>query len=169
MGLKKTDSISPKTQPFLYTDFFSIKDHNQTKQRFYTKRGIPNPQTSIHTKIHTKVFNKFHRKSKQSIPLLFFSPSFFLLFLPLLLLLLFSPYPFFPYPQRPKDIFGFKIRPCLALSHFLIIFPFFHVGPSSSFYLQVHLFKFYFGIQSFILMSFWSLIGNLPIYPRLLN
>ena len=101
----------------------TIKPNNHSKQGFYTKRGIPNPQTSIHTKIH----NKIHTKSMQkfltsSIPLLFFSPSFFLLLFsccccccsssssPSLLFSLIR----FSLSQRPKN--EISLKPCLALS-----------------------------------------------------
>ena len=49
------------------------KPNNHFKQRFYTKRGIPNPQTSIHTKIHATVSNKFYTL----ISFFFFLSSFF--------------------------------------------------------------------------------------------
>ena len=156
MGLKKMDSISLKPNIFSIQIFpplrTTTKPNNHFKQGFYTKRGIPNLQTSIlihiHTKIRTKVPNKFHTLISCLLPssfflLLFSSYSSSSSSFPSLL---FSFIRFLPYPQRPKDIFCFKIRPCLALSHFLILFPFLHVGPSSSFYLKFHLFKFYFGI-----------------------
>ena len=101
----------------------TIKPNNHSKQGFYTKRGIPNPQTSIHTKIH----NKIHTKSMQkfltsSIPLLsfllpssFFSSLVVVVVLLLLLLLLFSsPLSDFPYPKGQKN--EISLKPCLALS-----------------------------------------------------
>ena len=45
-----------------------------------------------------------------------------------------------------------------GLTHFLIYsFPFLHLSPSSLYYSHFNLSKSYFGIQSFLLMSFGSL------------
>ena len=129
-GFRKKWTASPLKPNIFSIQIFpqlrtTTKPNNHSKKIFYTKRGISNPQTSIHTKIHTKnpykiptkVSNKFHTLISCLLPssfsLLLFSSLIFLL-----LLLFSSPLSVFcPIPQRPKDIFGFKIRPCLALSH----------------------------------------------------
>ena len=83
MGLKKTDSISLKTQHFLYTNFSSIKDHNQTKQPFqtrilYKKRYYKPPNKYPYTYPYKNPYKQFHTlisssSSSSSSSLLFFS------------------------------------------------------------------------------------------------
>ena len=128
MSLKKKGSISPKTQHFLYKIFSSIEDHNQTKQPFQTKilykKRYSKPQNKYpYTYPYKNLYKQFHTNPYKFHTLIYVSfllPSFLLFFFssssssPSLL---FSLIRFLPYPQRPKDTFGFKIRPCLALSH----------------------------------------------------
>ena len=118
MGLKKTDSISPKTQHFLYSNFSSIEDHNQTKKPFqtrilhkksYSKPPNKYPYKKIHTKIHTKVPNKFHTFAFLFSFLLPSSLLFFFFFSFSSLL----PYPIFPILKAKNEI---SSKPCLALS-----------------------------------------------------
>ena len=160
--LKKTDSISPKTQNFLYTKFSSIEDHNQTKQSFHTrilrKKRYSKPPNkypykiltiSIQNSIH-KLMPKFltypYKSSKHSIPLLFFSPSFFLLLFsssssssPSLLF----PHRICPIPKAKNEIFCLSlIRPCLALYKFVLFFGFLLLGPLFCYYLKINLFIF---------------------------
>ena len=96
--VKKKGTTSPLKPNIFSIQIFpplrtTTKPNNHSKQVVYTKRSIPNPQTSIHTKIHTKnpykiptkVPNKFHtrihRKPYKSIPLIscLLPSSFFLL------------------------------------------------------------------------------------------
>ena len=51
-----------------------------------------------------------------------------------------------------------------SLTHFSIIFPFLHLDPSSLYYSHFNLSKSYFGIQSFLLMSFGSLNLQFTIF-----
>ena len=126
MSLKITDNISPKTQHFLYTKFSSIEKHNQlnnhSKQGFYTKRGIPNPQTSIHTKIYNKIYTKSIQKFHTLISFFFLSSFVFFSFFsflfssPLLSFLLFR----FALAKIKQN--EFILKPCLALSKIWLTF-----------------------------------------------
>ena len=159
--LKKTDSISPKTQHFLYTNFSSIEDHNQTKQPFQTKilhkkryskptnnypyKSMHNPTKvpykQFHTQIHTKI-------PYISIPLLFFSLSFFFLLFSSSSSSSSSPSLLFshricPIPKAKNEIFCLSlIRSCLALYNFVLLFGFLLLGPLFCYYLKINLFIF---------------------------
>ena len=131
MGLKKTDSISPKTQHFVYTNFSSIEDHNQTKQPFqkiilHKKRYSKPPYKILTSSIH-KFIPKF--LTYPYLDFFFFSSLLLLFFYSSLLffsssILLFSSSLFFSslFPQlicpnkRKKN--EFLLNPCLALSNF---------------------------------------------------
>ena len=142
-GFKKKRTRSPLKPNIFSIQIFpplrtTTKPNNHSKQGFYTKRGIPNPQTSIHTKFHTQIHIKlsyisipdffFSLNFSSSLLLLFFflSSSSLLLFfssssssLLLFSLSLFSPSLFLYVKALPKwDILVLKIRPCLALSNF---------------------------------------------------
>ena len=163
-GFKKMDSIFPKTQHFLYTNFSSIEDHNQTKQPFQTrilhKKKYSKPPNKYPYKIITSSIQKFIPKfltypytilpkfhTNNYIPLLFFSPLFFILLLSSSSSsssssLLFS-HRICPIPKAKNEIFCLSlIRPCLALYKFVLIFGFLLLGPLFCYYLQINLFIF---------------------------
>ena len=116
-GFKKTDSISPKTQHFLYTKFSSIEDHNQTKQPFQTrflhKQRYSKPPIKYLYKIP---YTNSYQNSLHIIPDFFFSLNlsssllllFFFLFSSLLSfsLLLFS----LPLRKNPNQMIYFVLR-----------------------------------------------------------
>ena len=83
MAKTKTWVKKKRTVSLLKLNIFSIqifpplrtttKPHNHSKQGLYTKRGIPNLQTSIHIKFHTQIYAKI---PYISIPDFFFSLNF---------------------------------------------------------------------------------------------
>ena len=108
---KKKGSISPKTQHFLYKNFSSIEDHNQTKQPFQTKilykKRYSKPQNKYpYTYPYKNLYKQFHINPYKFHTLIYVSfllpSSFFSSFLLLLLLLLFSS-PLSVFCPIPKD------------------------------------------------------------------
>ena len=170
MGFKKRTASLLKPNIFSIQIFLLLrtttKPNNHSKQGFYTKRDISNLQTSIHTKFHTQIHTKipyisipdffFSLNFSSSLLLLFFFLSSFLLFFSLLLFSLplhKSPTKMRSFRSYDKAMFGliqFFTAILSSLSHLFIILTY-----SIS----------YFNIQSFLLTSFGSLIGNLQIYP----
>ena len=140
MGLKKPDNISPKTQHFLYTNLFIHSIHNSI------------------LKFHTKI---------PYLNLLLILPFFLLLLLFDLSSLLLSSFLFWfalakTKPKSKNEIF---LQSCLSNTSFWVKVSNFSIWFLNSLLFPNHLFIFPFSKSSFPLISFGSLIGNLPIYP----